>query len=52
MDGLDDRLAVDSGRTDATKYTVQNRVAKIQDLFPIQNWRHMPSHQNPSDLIS
>ncbi|GFX24196.1 uncharacterized protein TNCV_3869581 [Trichonephila clavipes] len=30
---------------------VRNRIAKIQDLFPRQ-WRHVPSNQNPSDLIS
>ncbi|GFY04806.1 uncharacterized protein TNCV_3952151 [Trichonephila clavipes] len=26
-------------------------IAKIQDLFPRQ-WRHVPSNQNPADLIS
>ncbi|GFX46289.1 uncharacterized protein TNCV_1372311 [Trichonephila clavipes] len=33
------------------KTFVQNRIAKIQDLFPRQ-WRHVPSNQNPADLIS
>ncbi|GFV00785.1 uncharacterized protein TNCV_1386001 [Trichonephila clavipes] len=33
------------------KTFVQNRIAKIQDLFPWQ-WRHVPSNQNPVDLIS
>ncbi|GFS85408.1 hypothetical protein TNCV_2803231 [Trichonephila clavipes] len=34
------------------KTFVQNRIAKIQDLFPVQQWRHLPSNQNPADLIS
>ncbi|GFT51811.1 uncharacterized protein TNCV_4440981 [Trichonephila clavipes] len=33
------------------KTFVQNRIAKIQDLLPRQ-WRHVPSNQNPADLIS
>ncbi|GFW61403.1 DUF4817 domain-containing protein [Trichonephila clavipes] len=31
---------------------VQNRVAKIQELYPNQLWRHVPSDQNPVDLVS
>ncbi|GFX30397.1 uncharacterized protein TNCV_3460481 [Trichonephila clavipes] len=31
---------------------VQNRVAKIQELYPNQLWRHVPSDQNPADLVS
>ncbi|GFX37401.1 integrase catalytic domain-containing protein [Trichonephila clavipes] len=27
----------------------QNRVAKIQELYPNQLWRHVPSDQNPAD---
>ncbi|GFS60991.1 integrase catalytic domain-containing protein [Trichonephila clavipes] len=34
------------------KTFVQNRVAKIQELYPNQLWRHVPSHQNPADLVS
>ncbi|GFX91141.1 uncharacterized protein TNCV_4857301 [Trichonephila clavipes] len=34
------------------KTFVQNRVAKIQELYPNQLWRHVPSDQNPADLIS
>ncbi|GFX68474.1 uncharacterized protein TNCV_2004881 [Trichonephila clavipes] len=34
------------------KTFVQNRVAKIQELYPNQLWRHVPSDQNPSDLVS
>ncbi|GFS67450.1 uncharacterized protein TNCV_2903491 [Trichonephila clavipes] len=30
----------------------QNRVAKIQELYPNQLWRHVPSDQNPADLVS
>ncbi|GFX67808.1 uncharacterized protein TNCV_1565091 [Trichonephila clavipes] len=33
------------------KTFVQNRIPRIQDLFPWQ-WRHLPSNQNPADLIS
>ncbi|GFX19858.1 uncharacterized protein TNCV_1434191 [Trichonephila clavipes] len=31
---------------------VQNRVAKIRELYPNQLWRHVPSDQNPADLVS
>ncbi|GFW32527.1 uncharacterized protein TNCV_676851 [Trichonephila clavipes] len=34
------------------KTFVQNRVAKIQELYPNQLWRHVPSDQNPADLVS
>ncbi|GFX77104.1 uncharacterized protein TNCV_1073041 [Trichonephila clavipes] len=34
------------------KTFVQNRVAKIQELYPNQLWRHVPSDQNPTDLVS
>ncbi|GFS94955.1 integrase catalytic domain-containing protein [Trichonephila clavipes] len=34
------------------KTFVQNRVAKIQELYPNQLWRHAPSDQNPADLVS
>ncbi|GFS49144.1 uncharacterized protein TNCV_2410082 [Trichonephila clavipes] len=34
------------------KTFVQNRVAKIQELHPNQLWRHVPSDQNPADLVS
>ncbi|GFW00325.1 uncharacterized protein TNCV_4355221 [Trichonephila clavipes] len=34
------------------KIFVQNRVAKIQELYPNQLWRHAPSDQNPADLVS
>ncbi|GFV01860.1 uncharacterized protein TNCV_4978121 [Trichonephila clavipes] len=30
---------------------VPNRVAKIQELYPNQLWRHVPSDQNPADLV-
>ncbi|GFY33697.1 integrase catalytic domain-containing protein [Trichonephila clavipes] len=33
------------------KTFVQNRVAKIQELYPNQLWRHVPSDQNPADLV-
>ncbi|GFW47254.1 uncharacterized protein TNCV_57071 [Trichonephila clavipes] len=34
------------------KILVQNRVAKIEELYPNQLWRHVPSDQNPADLVS
>ncbi|GFS50967.1 integrase catalytic domain-containing protein [Trichonephila clavipes] len=34
------------------KTFVQNRVAKIQKLYPNQLWRHVPSDQNPAYLVS
>ncbi|GFW84561.1 uncharacterized protein TNCV_457421 [Trichonephila clavipes] len=34
------------------KTFVQNRVAKIQELYPNQLWRHVLSDQNPADLVS
>ncbi|GFT85759.1 uncharacterized protein TNCV_4027051 [Trichonephila clavipes] len=34
------------------KTFVQNRVAKIQEHYPNQLWRHVPSDQNPADLVS
>ncbi|GFW36285.1 integrase catalytic domain-containing protein [Trichonephila clavipes] len=34
------------------KTFVQNRVAKIQELYPNQLWRHVPSDQNPAVLVS
>ncbi|GFX78423.1 uncharacterized protein TNCV_3034661 [Trichonephila clavipes] len=34
------------------KTFVQNRVTKIQELYPNQLWRHVPSDQNPADLVS
>ncbi|GFU74974.1 uncharacterized protein TNCV_3752251 [Trichonephila clavipes] len=34
------------------KTFVQNRVAKIQELYPNKLWRHVPSDQNPADLVS
>ncbi|GFT15328.1 integrase catalytic domain-containing protein [Trichonephila clavipes] len=34
------------------KTFVQNRVAKIQELYPNQLWRHVSSDQNPADLVS
>ncbi|GFU01353.1 uncharacterized protein TNCV_3538571 [Trichonephila clavipes] len=34
------------------KTFVQNRVAKIQELYPNQLWRHVPYDQNPADLVS
>ncbi|GFW49508.1 uncharacterized protein TNCV_2842891 [Trichonephila clavipes] len=34
------------------KTFVQNRVAKIQELYPNQLWRHVPFDQNPADLVS
>ncbi|GFU20694.1 uncharacterized protein TNCV_3176321 [Trichonephila clavipes] len=34
------------------KTFVQNRVAKIQEFYSNQLWRHVPSDQNPADLVS
>ncbi|GFV82479.1 uncharacterized protein TNCV_3982711 [Trichonephila clavipes] len=34
------------------KTFVQNRVTKIQEFYPNQLWRHVPSDQNPADLVS
>ncbi|GFV94110.1 uncharacterized protein TNCV_2957701 [Trichonephila clavipes] len=34
------------------KTFVQNRVVMIQELYPNQLWRHVPSDQNPADLVS
>ncbi|XP_015915017.2 uncharacterized protein [Parasteatoda tepidariorum] len=34
------------------KTFVQNRVATIQELFPNQRWRHVPTDENPADLVS
>ncbi|GFS95254.1 uncharacterized protein TNCV_2630831 [Trichonephila clavipes] len=34
------------------KTFVQNRVAKILELYPNQLWRHVPSDQNSADLVS
>ncbi|GFY29932.1 uncharacterized protein TNCV_4072451 [Trichonephila clavipes] len=34
------------------KTFVQNRVAKIQELYSNQLWRYVPSDQNPADLVS
>ncbi|GFV56177.1 uncharacterized protein TNCV_1489541 [Trichonephila clavipes] len=34
------------------KTFVQNRVAKTQELYSNQLWRHVPSDQNPADLVS
>ncbi|GFS91348.1 integrase catalytic domain-containing protein [Trichonephila clavipes] len=34
------------------KTFVQNRVAKIQELYPNQLWRHVPSDQKPANLVS
>ncbi|GFT00982.1 uncharacterized protein TNCV_4053931 [Trichonephila clavipes] len=34
------------------KTFVQNKVAKIQELYPNQLWRHVTSDQNPADLVS
>ncbi|GFS63460.1 integrase catalytic domain-containing protein [Trichonephila clavipes] len=49
---FDDRLGVASKGTDGLRDLVQNRVAKIQELYPNQLWRHVPSDQNPADLVS
>ncbi|GFX37390.1 uncharacterized protein TNCV_3106421 [Trichonephila clavipes] len=34
------------------KTFVQNRDARIQELYPNQLWRHVPSDQHPADLVS
>lgn len=34
------------------KVFVGNRVAQIQALTRVKNWRHVPTTQNPADLIS
>jgi hypothetical protein len=34
------------------KTFVQNRVAKIQELSAIDQWHHIPSDQNPADVLS
>lgn len=34
------------------KVFVGNRVAEIQALTKVKNWRHVPTNQNPADLIS
>lgn len=34
------------------KTFVRNRIAIIQELTSISQWRHVPSEQNPADLIS
>ncbi|GFW89661.1 integrase catalytic domain-containing protein [Trichonephila clavipes] len=34
------------------KTFVQHRVAKTQELYPNQLWRHVRSDQNPADLVS
>ncbi|GFV94477.1 uncharacterized protein TNCV_3353131 [Trichonephila clavipes] len=34
------------------KTFVQNKVAKIQELYLNQLWRHVPSDQNPADFVS
>ncbi|GFW59840.1 uncharacterized protein TNCV_2917221 [Trichonephila clavipes] len=34
------------------KTFVQNRVAKIQEFYPNQLWRHVSSDQNPAGLVS
>lgn len=31
---------------------VTNRVAEIQELTDCHNWRHVPTHDNPADLLS
>ncbi|GFV12556.1 uncharacterized protein TNCV_4425091 [Trichonephila clavipes] len=34
------------------KTFAQNRVAKVQELYPNQLWRHVPTDQNSADLVS
>lgn len=34
------------------KTFVANRVAKIQELTKIHEWKHVPTHDNPADLVS
>lgn len=34
------------------KTFVANRVSEIQTKSKIENWRHVPTHDNPADLIS
>jgi hypothetical protein len=34
------------------KTFIANRVAEIQEIAPIRPWRHVPSQDNPADLIS
>ena len=34
------------------KTFVANRVSSIQELLPSSKWRHVPTNQNPADLLS
>ncbi|XP_054276573.1 uncharacterized protein LOC128995581 [Macrosteles quadrilineatus] len=34
------------------KTFIANRIAKIQDLSDYKDWRHVPSQDNPADLVS
>lgn len=34
------------------KIFVANRVSKIQEYSSVQQWHHVPSHDNPADIIS